>query len=196
MNIFTYTNHKSSTQAVFDCFIVEGSLRLDDCFRDINNYDLEGMGARYFWSDYSKLDFVDGFKLGDNRTFQLCGVNVEGSVSLLLIVITGVPGSKSQLDVLLQIEFDSDKFLDVENYDSVFNELLELIVIPFYTNGHIFPGSMGSSIIAELKAITVRLYHCIQYEFVRTELELIDNKIVKFLMPFGAKTLAKFNTEE
>jgi hypothetical protein len=196
MNIFTYANHKSSVQGAFDCFIVEGSLRLDDCFCDINNNDLEGMGARYFWSDYSKLDFVDSFKLGDNRTFQLCGVNVEGSVSLLLIVITGIPGQKSQLDVLLQIEFDSDKFLDVENYDSVFNELLELIVIPFYTNGHIFPGSMGSAVKAELKAITVRLYHCIQYEFVRNELELIDNKIVKFLMPFGAKTLAKFNTEE
>jgi hypothetical protein len=196
MNIFTYTNHKSSTQAVFDCFVVEGSLRLDDCFQDINNYDLESMGARYFWSDYSKLDFVEGFKLGDNRTFQLCGISVDGFVSLLLIVITGVPGSKSQLDVLLQIEFDSDKFLDAKNYDSIFNELLELIVIPFYTNGHIFPGSMGSAVNAELKAITTRLYHNIQYEFVRIELNTMDPKIVKFLMPFGAKTLAKFSTEE
>ena len=196
MNIFTYANHKSNVQARFGCFVVEGSLRFDDCFRDINNNDLEALGARYFWSDYSKLDFVDGFKLGQNRTFQLCGICVEGYVSLLVIVITAVLDSKTQLDVLFQIEFDSDVFLDVNNCGSIFDELLEYIVTPFYKTSVTLPGSMGSSVNSELNAITTRLYHAIQYEFVRVELNSMDPKIVKFLMPFDAKTLAKFNSEE
>jgi hypothetical protein len=196
MSVFTYDNHISASQAFFESFVVEGRLGYDGCFRDINNSELEGMGARYFWSDYSKMDFVDGFKLNEDRRFQLCGVSVEGSVFLLLIVITEVPGFKSKLDVMLQIEFESKMFLDVSVFEEVFDELLEHIVIPFYSSpvNQCTPISFAISKI--LEPITTRLYHAIQYEFVRLELNDMDPKIIQFLKPFSPKTLERLHLEE
>jgi hypothetical protein len=196
MSVFTFDNHTNTSQAFFESFVVEGRLGYDDCFRDINNSELEGMGARYFWSDYSKMDFVDGFKLNDGRSFQLCGISCEGSVSLLLIVITEVPGFKSKLDVMFQIEFESKMFLDVSVFEEVFEELLKQIVVPFYSSPVNQCSPISYAIFEILKPITTRLYHAIQYEFIRLELNDMDPKIVQFLKPFSPKTLERLHLEE
>jgi hypothetical protein len=186
MKIFTYDNHTRFSSGFFDCFMINGRLSLDDCFQDINNSELDQLGARYFWSDYTTNNFVDGFILADNRLFQLCGVSVEGSVSLLVVVITKVCGLKSKLDVMFQIEFESKMFMDVSITKEVFDELLEYIVIPFYSTKD----------ENELKLITMRLYYAIQYEFVRLELNDIDPKIIQFLKHFDPKTLERLHFSE
>ena len=110
-----------------DSLIINGRVNIDqELFIDINNYNLESIGASYFWSDYTRINIIKDYTLKENETFQLCGLKVQGVCYFILIKISTVVGQMSKLEVLFQFK--------IKSIDNILEELERFIIIPFYSN--------------------------------------------------------------
>ena len=107
--------------------IINGRANIDqEFFIDINNYNLESIGASFFWSDYTRINIIKDYTLIENETFQLCGLKVQGVCYFILIKISTIVGQMSKLEVLFQFK--------IKSIDNILEELERFIIIPFYSN--------------------------------------------------------------
>jgi hypothetical protein len=193
-NNYSLDCHMNLSGAFMDTLVIRGRPGFDQIFLDINNYDLEGAGVRYFWSEFSLFNFIEGYDLKPEVTLKYCGVTVDGGVSMLVNEITSNPGSKSSVRVLFQIEFDSKRFLDTSSqaYAKCYSELMDNIVIPFYMPQGKIVNSVYTAVRDELDKLCKRLYHLIQFEFVRLELLDISPEAVEFIGQYTTNTIKHF----
>ena len=110
-----------------ESLIINGRANIDqEFFIDINNYNLESIGASFFWSDYTRINIIKDYTLIENETFQLCGLKVQGVCYFILIKISTVVGQMSKLEVLFEFK--------IKNIVNILEELEGFIIIPFYSN--------------------------------------------------------------
>jgi hypothetical protein len=193
-NNYTLDCHLNLSGAFMDTLVIRGKPGFDVLFEDINNYDLENAGVRYFWSEFSDLNFIEGYDLKPEVTLKYCGVSVNGGVSMLVNEIVPKPEVKSSVHVLFQIEFDSKSFLDTstEGYQKCYAELMEHVIIPFYMPQGKVVNPVYTAVRDELDKICKQMYHLIQFEFVRIEAVDISPEAVLFISQFGMDTLKHF----